>query len=259
MVNSNSLWLSRMLAREDELKQSNLKIRTLHEDEEPEDDEIYYEGSAIKVPLDIDPSRVFIHKELSDEQLKIVVDGIQKPEENFQKNEVPDDILHGDDDYFYIDTVGMNTKSTYKKDKFGRRMYPDGWEIAYYPAGKRGLRGKQYGKKPHIDAIKMWVRDTKLAGMSQMQLEDEYRRVRGSEGNVSWNSDKMDSLVDSIAYIVARKIWYVGRKSSRENDETWDELTRDMRPPQGSFDSNENWGESGFPYGEEYTYSSGDK
>ena len=38
MVNSNSLWLSRMLAREDELKQSNLKIRTLHEDEEPEEE-----------------------------------------------------------------------------------------------------------------------------------------------------------------------------------------------------------------------------
>ena len=254
---SNSRWL-RAMSREESLNQSNLKIRTLHEDEELEDDEIYYEGNAIKVPLDIDPSMVFIHEELSDEQLKIVVDGIQKPEENFQKNEVPDDILHVDDDYFYINTVGMNSKSTYKKDEFGRRIYPDGWEIAYYPAGKRGRKGKNHGKKPHIDAIKMWVRDTKLAGMSQMQLEDEYRKVRGSEGNVSWSDDKMDSLIDSIAYLVARKIWYVGRKSSRETDIQWDEHTKDMRPAEGSYESNENWG-GNFPYGEEYTYSSGEQ
>ena len=253
---TNNRW-QREITGEEDLQEFSLKIITLREDDEPEDDERYYEANAIKIPLHIDPVVVFIESGLSNDSLRIIVDSIQKPEENFQKNELPDDILHGDDDYFYV-KPSEGSKSTIKKDGWGRRVYPEGWEIAYYPAGKKGLRGKQYGKKPHIPAIMKWVRETKLAGMSQRQLEDEYRRVRQVE-NVSWNSDRMDELVDSIAYIVARKIWYVGRRSSRENDKTWDERTRDMRPEQGSFDSDEKWGERGFPYGEEYTYTSGEQ
>jgi len=240
-------------------RESSLKIRTLRGNDELKDDEIYFDGNAIKVPLDIPKETVFLDDRMTNEQLMEMIKGMQKPEENFQKNEVPDDVLDNRPFEEKLKDYKHGTGSLIKSDKFGRRIYPDGWEVAYYPAGKRGLRGKKHGKKPHIDAIKLWVEHTKLASMSQMQLEDEYRRVKKIEGNVSWSDDKMEDLVDSIAYLVARKIWYVGRRSSRDNDETWDEHTRDMRPPQGSFDSNEDWGENGFPYGDEYTYSSGEK
>jgi len=59
-----------------------------------------------------------------------------------------------------------------------------------------------------------------------------------------------------ITYKVARKIWYVGRKPASISDMDWNEQTKDMRPPEGSFSKNENWG-GNFPYGETYKYVSG--
>ena len=47
--------------------------------------------------------------------------------------------------------------------------------------------------------------------------------------------------IDEVTFKVARKIWYVGRKPSSMDDNEWDEATKDMRPPEGSFSSNEEW------------------
>ena len=66
-------------------------------------------------------------------------------------------------------------------------------------------------------------------------------------------------MIDSIAYLVARKLWYVGRRSSRETDDQWQDRTAHMRPEAGSYESNEQWGEGGFTYTREYVYTSGEQ
>ena len=40
------------------------------------------------------------------------------------------------------------------------------------------------------------------------------------------------------------------------SDDDWQEDTKDMRPAEGSFSKNEDWGGK-FPYGETYKYDSG--
>jgi hypothetical protein len=282
MFISNSRRL-RALAREELFKSKNLKIRTISQSDLSsynkkiyntqskrdlansmiQEDEIYYDGSAIKIPSGIDPVSVILHDNLSNESLSLIIFSLQDPEQQWKDNELPDDVIQGLEEIKNFRKLNPSTSSKLTHNRVtgsnsGKRIYPDGWELSYYPAGKRGRRGKEHHGKPNIDVIKMWVKDTKLAGKSQMQLEDEYRRVRGSEGNVSWDDDKYDALVDSIAYLVARKLWYVGRRSSRETDEQWQEHTKDMRPPEGSYEPNENWG-GNFPYGEEYTYTSGEQ
>lgn len=282
MFISNSRRL-RALAREELFKSKNLKIRTISQSDLSsynkkiyntqskrdlanaiiQEDEIYYDGSAIKIPSGIDPVSVILHDNLSNESLSLIIFSLQDPEQQWKDNELPDDVIQGLEEIKNFRKLNPSTSSKLTHNRVtgsnsGKRIYPDGWELSYYPAGKRGRRGKEHHGKPNIDVIKMWVKDTKLAGKSQMQLEDEYRRVRGSEGNVSWDDDKYDALVDSIAYLVARKLWYVGRRSSRETDVQWDEHTSHMRPPEGSYEPNEDWG-GNFPYGEEYTYTSGEQ
>ena len=282
MFISNSRRL-RALAREELFKSKNLKIRTISQSDLSshnkkiyntqskrdlanaiiQEDEIYYDGSAIKIPSGIDPVSVILHDNLSNESLSLIIFSLQDPEQQWKDNELPDDVIQGLEEIKNFRKLNPSTSSKLTHNRVtgsnsGKRIYPDGWELSYYPAGKRGRRGKEHHGKPNIDVIKMWVKDTKLAGKSQMQLEDEYRRVRGSEGNVSWDDDKYEALVDSIAYLVARKLWYVGRRSSRETDVQWDEHTSHMRPPEGSYEPNEDWG-GNFPYGEEYTYTSGEQ
>jgi len=273
----------RARAREDLFKSKNLKIRTISQDDLKaynkkiyntqskrglanamiQEDEIYYDGSAIKIPTGIDPVSVVLPNGLNDNTLALIIFSLQDPEQQWKDNELPDDVIQGLQEIKNFRKLNPNTSSKRSHNRVignnsGKRIYPDGWELSYYPAGKKGRRGKEHHGKPNIDIIKMWVKDTKLAGMSQMQLEDEYRRVRGSEGNVSWDDNKYEALVDSIAYLVARKLWYVGRRSSRETDVQWDEHTSHMRPPEGSYEVNEDWG-GNFPYGEEYTYTSGEQ
>ena len=228
MFNHRVRFINKALFREAYLKSKNLKIRTIldddissyHNDSILDDDEIYYEGNAIKVPSyegSPHPKSIKLEAGLSNESLALIIDGIQQPEKNFAENEVPDEILEGEVD---------NSKRVFRQSdpsgslvafKRGRWVYPDGWDLAYYPAGKKGRRGK-------IERKRMWVRDTKLAGKSQLSLEDEYKRVFQLETVNGWSEKKEDSLVRSIAYLVARKIWYVGRKSSRETDEQWQDV-----------------------------------
>ena len=280
MFNRNSRFL-RARAREELFKSKNLKIRTISQDDLDayhkkiyntqskkdlanamiQEDEIYYDGNAIKMPSGVDPIAIVLPDNISNESLAMIIFGLQDPEQQWKDNELPDDVIQGLDEVKNFRKLNPSTSSKLTHNRVrgsnsGQRIYPDGWELSYYPAGKRGRRGKDHNGSPNIDAIKMWVKDTKLAGKSQMQLEDEYRKVKGSEGNVSWDDTKYEALVDSIAYLVARKLWYVGRRSSRETDEQWQDHTADMRPPEGSYEVNEDWG-GNFRYGREYVYSSG--
>ena len=67
----------------------------------------------------------------------------------------------------------------------------------------------------------------------------------------------LDILVDRIAFKVARKIYYVGKKPITMTPEEWDDYTRNMKPEPGTYAKNEDWGERGFPYGADYTYRQG--
>tara|TARA_R110002020_G_scaffold355920_1_gene568607 strand:+ start:88 stop:771 length:684 start_codon:yes stop_codon:yes gene_type:complete len=127
-------------------------------------------------------------------------------------------------------------------------------EIAYYPAGRNSYGGGGHGSKPNIEAIRQWVSNTKVATSSNFILSEEFGEksgfVYGKTGK------ELEHAIDEIAFKVARKIWYVGRKPSTMKDFEWDQETRHMRPAEGSFSKNEKW-VNGFPYGETYMYRSG--
>ena len=71
-----------------------------------------------------------------------------------------------------------------------------------------------------------------------------------------WEST-LDRAVDHIAFKVARKIYYVGKKPPTMTPEEWDIYIADKRPEQGTYAENEHWGERGFPYGVDYEYRTG--
>lgn len=230
----------------------NTKVRTLEIGEKPKNNEIEYEGNAFRVPSDITPIQVFISENLTTEQLMHAVDSFQRVEENIVENDVSD--------RYIILNASHGSMSTINRHSGGYRepvIYPDDYEDRYYPAGKMDRYSTINGNKPDIGAIRTWVSDVKFAGKSQRILEMEYGRMYGV-ANVSWDSSKRERLVKGIAYLVARKIWYVGRKPSDMGDGEWDDDTRDMRPDEGSFSKNERW-VNGFTYNKEYSYSSGDE
>ena len=63
-------------------------------------------------------------------------------------------------------------------------------------------------------------------------------------------------LIDSIAYRVSRKLWYVGRKPNHMTDYEWNEHTKNMRPAEGSYGQNDEWVD--FKYTVNYKYHSGE-
>ncbi len=208
--------------------------------------EIYYNGVYVELPDDVPLVGINFWKNTTNSQFISMIESINQPEKRFTKNEPYDDIID-DDNYDRKITIPIQgTQSPY---------FPDGWGKQYFPAGKR-MNGKKHGGKPNIDKLKAWVENIKLAGMSQRELELEYMKVNKSENIPNWTDKHKESLIDSIAYLVARKIWYVGRRSGRETDVEWDERTRDMRPLKGTFGGDENMG---IDYtSTEYVYRSGD-
>ena len=65
--------------------------------------------------------------------------------------------------------------------------------------------------------------------------------ITDSTGNILFSlSDTQEEwLVDSIAFRIARKIWYVGRKPASLTDSEWQLITSKMRPKKGTFSKNE--------------------
>ena len=148
-----------------------------------------------------------------------------------------------------------------------REEYEEGW----YPAGGAN------GKKVNINALKVWVANVKLIGMSDDEIEEEYYQMRETEefqqfASVDKKVENLIStmkhkrrnpqttkrlLIDSIAYMVARKIWYAGRKPVNMTDWDWNEHTKYMRPHEGSFGQGDVWNKMPFKYDENYIYESG--
>lgn len=218
------------------------KARVLDDDEDVGETEIFYQGIAIEVPDEIAKESIKLDENLSDETLAMVVTHtIQDVDKKTQEWEPPDvSIDFTGDPYVKRAVVNENP------------VFPDGWSVAYYPAGGNSK------KKPNIQAIREWVQNVKLSNLSNEEVSLEYSRILAKPVPSKLNKSVRDSLIDSITFMVARKIWYVGRRSADFTDHEWNEETKHMRPPQGSFSKNEKWTTTPFPYGEEYVYTSGD-
>lgn len=151
---------------------------------------------------------------------------IQKQEDQY--DEPPDQVING---------------NTVDKDY---EDLPDYYSDAIFPAKVR----------PNIQAIIKWVKEVKLNNMNSTDvLKELYGESFDEDDVVKDNTNKIDHLVNSIAYKISRKIWYVGRRPSSMTDNQWNELTKHMRPAEGSYGNNDVW--KNFKYDDSYQYTSG--
>ena len=111
--------------------------------------------------------------------------------------------------------------------------------------------------KPNIDRIKSWVQQKKFAGKTNEELLEEYNELKGREQDTRLSAQQKRDLIDSISFKISRKIWYVGRRPADLTDWEWNEMTKRMRPPKGSYSRNEKWTNMKFPYTQSYIYTSG--
>ena len=111
--------------------------------------------------------------------------------------------------------------------------------------------------KPNIDRIKSWVQQKKFLGKTQEDLLEEYNELKGREQDTRLTPQQKRDLIDSIAFKISRKIWYVGRRSADLTDWEWNEMTKRMRPQKGSYSRGEKWKGRSFPYTQAYIYTSG--
>jgi len=133
----------------------------------------------------------------------------------------------------------------YKSGQFPDEKLPEGYGSYILPAKA----------KPSISRIKHWVQEVKFRGKTNFDLTGEYNKLKGTNLSDTLNSTQKKQLIDSTAYKISRKIWYVGRKSSNMTDSEWNEMTKNMRPSQGSYGKNDAWDK--FPYTKDYIYRSG--
>jgi len=144
---------------------------------------------------------------------------------------------------------------------------PEEYQGAIYPEEFRA----------DIPALKLWVETVKIANLSDDEIMEEYYQwrenpefqqfssvdskvgdlVRSMKKRVRNPQTTRKLLVDSIAYMVARKLWYVGRKPAGMSDWDWHNKTKHLRPAQGTFDMKreERW--RNFKYTKDYVYESG--
>ena len=120
-----------------------------------------------------------------------------------------------------------------------------------------GYQGIDPGKHVDIDALKEWVMTTKIHRDPDLQEALKYDHLKISSNLSPYWESSLDRAVDSIAFKVARKIYYVGKKPPTMTPEEWDIYIADKRPEPGTYAKNEHWGSKGFPYGVDYEYRSG--
>ena len=152
-----------------------------------------------------------------------------KPAQEFLYEEPPDDVL---------------TKGTFDKT---HEALPEYYEGELLPKSK----------VPNIMALKTWIETVKWANMSPIDLRLEYNKHKGTTADTPLNAQQRSALLDSVAYMISRKFWYVGRRSAQETDAQFNERTKHMRPAMGSFSPNDIWTGQTFPYDETYQYTSG--
>ena len=139
-----------------------------------------------------------------------------------------------------------------KSGQFPEEKLPEDWSKFILPAGKN-----IGGKKADISRLKEWVEQKKFLGKTHDDLLEEYNELKGREQDTRLSGKQRKDLIDSIALKVSRKIWYVGRKPAQMTDWEWNEMTKTMRPPKGSYSRNEKWTNMKFPYTQSYIYTSG--
>ena len=140
------------------------------------------------------------------------------------------------------DTAIYKTSGQFPEEKL-----PEDWSRFILPATV----------KPNIDRIKSWVKEKKFAGKTNEDLLEEYNELKGREQDTRLSAQQKKALIDSIAFKVSRKIWYVGRKPAQMTDWEWNEMTKRMRPRKGSYSRGEKWKGRSFPYTQAYIYTSG--
>ena len=113
------------------------------------------------------------------------------------------------------------------------------------------------GEHVDIDALKEWVMTTKINRDPELQEAVGMDVLKVPVNRYDEWVSTLDMVVDRIAFKVARKIYYVGKKPITMTPEEWDDYTRNMKPEPGTYAKNEDWGERGFPYGADYTYRQG--
>lgn len=247
-------------ARKARAKSIKARVTITDDDKDLElnENEVEREGVAYEIPQH--PTEEVIIRafpeNVSDDEFLGYIESIVDKERHIQEEDPSDQ-------YIRYDT---------QQRTFSKKInYPDGWRNPVYPAGKKSPTDQTQGKRPNIDAIKKWVEDVKLAGKSQRELEQEYNRIYEQDSMEMWDNKKMERMIDSIAFMVSRKIWYVGRKPSSMSDEQWENDTKHMRPDPETYEKvgaggygasayiAGHEGETGLKYfDEKYTYSSGD-
>ena len=114
-------------------------------------------------------------------------------------------------------------------------------------------------QKGDIGALKSWIERVKWADMTEMDLRLEYNRHKGTTDLSPLTIKQRETLKDSIAFKIGRKLWYLGRRSAYETDGEFNRRTMHMRPAMGSYSATDTWTvEGGFPYDETYQYTSGE-
>ena len=123
--------------------------------------------------------------------------------------------------------------------------------------------------------MKKWVNEKIVSQMSDDEIMEKYYERRETLGFAQMQSvdqnfanlvTKMrnrrrnskvtrDLLIDSLAYMISRKIWYVGRRPSDMTDFEWNEHTKYSRPSEGSYGGGDKW--TDFKYDVNYKYQLG--
>ena len=113
----------------------------------------------------------------------------------------------------------------------------------YEPTTAMGI---EPGTKVDIPDLKEWIRDVKIG-------QDPVLQDLMADGDM----DKYEAEVDRVAYKVAKKIYYVGKKPPYMTPEDWDATTVHTRPQMNTFSRNEDATIHDFKYGSDYTYRQG--
>ena len=122
-----------------------------------------------------------------------------------------------------------------------------------------GYQAIRPGSHVDIDALKEWIVTTKVNRDPDLQKAIEYDHLKISGDLSGYWTSSLEREIDRIAFKVARKIYYVGKKPPTMTPEEWDIYIADKRPEPGTYSKNENWGPRGFPYGPDYKYREGRK
>ena len=164
--------------------------------------------------------------DLTDEEEAIMIASMQN---NRLEDDIPDQVLN-DEHFSYEDAM-----------RYDEAWYPDA--------------GNDY---PDQNLLKDWIQEVKWAGLDDIDLYYEYvdrYDVKTPRADHIINDREKERLLDSSAYLIARKQWYCGRKPQGMSDWDWHIKTRTMRPPAGTFGKKGD--EMTIPYDYDYQYESG--